>query len=107
MEEAIRFYEHFGLGLPDPRPELPDHLTVSMEFLHYLAFRETELRAQGTDPSDYVRAQRDFLDRHVLGWFPLVAHKITGQQPSPFFQGLFELALAFFQADTEYLARIA
>jgi len=107
MEEAIRFYEHFGLGLPDPRPELPDHLTVALEFLHYLAFRETETRKTEIDPSDYVRAQRDFLDRHVLGWFPLVAHKLTGEQPPPFYASLVEFALAFFHADREYLGRIA
>ncbi len=107
MEEAIRFYEHFGLGIPDPRPELPDHITVSLEFLHYLAFRETEARKAGQDPSDYVRAERDFLDRQVLGWFPLVAHKLTGQQPHPFFQALADFSLSFFQADREYLARTA
>jgi DMSO reductase family type II enzyme chaperone len=104
MEEAIRFYEHFGLALPDPRPELPDHLTVSLEFLHYLAFRETERHSAGTDPSDYARAQRDFLDRQVLGWFPLMAYKLTSQQPPPFYAALVEFALAFFQADRRYLA---
>ena len=103
MEEAIRFYEHFGVSLPDPRPELPDHVTVSLEFLHYLAFRETEARKAGVDPSDYVRGQRDFLERHVLAWFPLLAHKLPAQQPHPFFQALVDFALAFFQADREYL----
>ena len=105
MEEAVRFYEHFGLGLPDPRPELPDHLTVCLEFLHFLAFRETELRRAAADPSDFVRAQRDFLERQVLGWFPLLAHKMTGEQPPPFYAALVEFALAFFQADRGYLAR--
>jgi TorA maturation chaperone TorD len=39
----------------------------------------------------------------VLAWFPLLAHKLGAQQPHPFFQALVDFALAFFQADREYL----
>ena len=47
MEEAVRFYGHFGLTLSEEQKELPDHLTTELNFLHFLALGEHELQAQG------------------------------------------------------------
>ena len=107
MEECLRFYEHFGLGLPDPKPDLPDHLCVTLEFLHYLTFRQVEAEKAGEGSGDYVRAQRDFLDRQVLSWFPRMAEKLGGTEPHPFYASLVVFALAFFEHEKAYLKRIA
>jgi len=107
MEECLRFYEHFGLGLPDPRPDLPDHLCIALEFLHYLSFRQVEAQKDGETGDDYIRAQRDFLDRQVLSWFPRMASKLTGHSPQPFYDALVACALAFFEAEKAYLKELA
>ncbi|MDP3939244.1 MAG: molecular chaperone TorD family protein [Deltaproteobacteria bacterium] len=107
MEECLRFYDHFGLGLPEPRPELPDHLTVALEFLHYLTFRQAEALRASAPCGDYVRAQRDFLDRAVLSWFPRMTSKLSGESPPPYYVTLASLALAFFEAEKAYLADLA
>lgn len=107
MEECLRFYQHFGLGLPEPRPELPDHLTVAMEFMHYLAFRQIESARAGRPTGDYVRAQRDFLERQVLSWFPRMAAKLASQSPPAFYSALTRFALDFFQAEKAHLAALA
>ena len=49
MEEAVRFYDHFGLKLSPERREMPDQLATQLEFLHYLAFRQAEALQQGAD----------------------------------------------------------
>ena len=49
MEELVRFYNFFGLSLAQGR--MPDHLTVELEFMHFLAFREAEAVRQGGDRS--------------------------------------------------------
>lgn len=107
MEECLRFYDHFGLGLPDPRPELPDHLTVALEFLHYLTFRQAEALNSGLSSGDYVRAQRDFLERQVLSWFPRMRAKLEAESPPAFYEGLARFALEFFEAEKAYLADLA
>jgi putative dimethyl sulfoxide reductase chaperone len=99
MEECLRFYDHFGLGLPDPRPELPDHLTVALEFMHYLTFRQAEAIRANAPFADYVRAQRDFLDRQILSWFPRMAAKLESLSPPPFYESLCRFSLAFFQSE--------
>ena len=65
FEELVRWHAFFGLQRKDTA-ELPVHVSVELEFMHYLAHRE---QAQGDDPaaSDSLRrAQHEFLDRHLI-----------------------------------------
>jgi len=102
MEEAVRFYNHFGLSLSETIHELPDHLTTELEFLHFLAFREAECLARGTDPGPFQRAQRDFVARHPGRWVPQLRRRLERNQPMPFFLELvrrLETLLAYHAAD--------
>lgn len=65
FEELVRFYGHFGLQRSDAA-ELPDHLTVELEFMQFLCELEGEAEHRGDDIESVRAAQRDFLDRHVL-----------------------------------------
>ncbi|MCK9285262.1 MAG: molecular chaperone TorD family protein [Rhodocyclaceae bacterium] len=65
FEELVRFYEHFGLRRQE-NAELPDHLAVELEFMHFLCELEQAAAARGEAVSAVNAAQRDFLDRHVL-----------------------------------------
>lgn len=65
FEELIRFYGHFGL-VREERAELPDHVTVELEFMHFLCWLEHRASERGEDASGVRRAERDFLARHVL-----------------------------------------
>jgi DMSO reductase family type II enzyme chaperone len=88
MEEAVRFYNHFGLTLSETLRELPDHLRTQLEFLHYLAFREAEALQRGADAGPYRRAQRDFLERHPGRWVPKLRGRLESQKPMRFFSEL-------------------
>ena len=85
MEEAVRFYNHFGLTLSGEPRELPDHLSTQLEFVHYLAYRETETLHAGEDAGAYRRAQRDFLDRHLRAWLPKLCEKLREKEAAPYF----------------------
>jgi DMSO reductase family type II enzyme chaperone len=88
MEEAVRFYNHFGLSLAEKPRELPDHLTTELEFLHYLAFREAEALQAEQDAGAYRRAQRDFIERHPGQWIPKLRAKLEQEGALRFFQAL-------------------
>jgi DMSO reductase family type II enzyme chaperone len=88
MEEAVRFYNHFGLTLSEEQRELPDHLATQLEFLHYLSFREAEALEGGTDAGAYQRAQRDFVERHPGSWIPELIRRLAEQDAHPFFRAL-------------------
>ena len=104
MEDATRFYNFFHLRLSPQMHELPDHITTELEFLHYLTFRETELRQQRQDPGSLLRAERDFLALHLCKWVPRMQARLAKQECLSFFPALVRFALAFFDADQQYTA---
>lgn len=107
MEDATRFYNFFSLRVSPELRELPDHITTELEFLHYLTFREVEARQQGLDPTPLLRAQRDFLARHLCKWVPRLQARLAKQTTLPFFAALVRFAAAFFEYDHGYAARAA
>ncbi len=103
MEELVRFYSFFGLS---PSPGLmPDHVTVELEFMHFLTFQEAEAKKAGGDEASYVRAQGDFLQRQMANWWPLLTAAVQRQRPLPFYRSLVPLTGRFLEAERSYLER--
>lgn len=107
MEDALRFYRFFGMKMAEDAHELPDHVTVELEFMQMMTYTEGTARARGADELPLVRAQRDFLTRHLAKWWPLLRRKIPSQQPSPFYDALTALTDRFIAADLAYLTATA
>ena len=103
MEELVRFYNFFGLRLSPGL--MPDHVTVELEFMHYLAFKEAEARDSGGDVDSYLRAQRDFLQRQLANWWPILAATVKRQRPMPFYRALAVLLARFLDAERTYVGR--
>lgn len=104
MEEAVRFYNHFGLRLADEPRELPDHLGTQLEFLHFLAFREAEALKGGEDAAPFARAQRDFIERHPGRWLPRLRERVEAQEALPFFPALLACLDALLEAERRRLS---
>ena len=107
MEDATRFYNFFHLRLSPQMRELPDHVTTELEFLHYLTFREAEACQHGLDVPSLLRAERDFLARHLCRWMPLLQARLAKQSTLPFFPALIRFAATFLAADHAYAAATA
>lgn len=107
MEEAVRFYNHFGLTLAEDPRELPDHLETELEFLHYLAFREAEAAEARADAGPYQRAQRDFVERHPGRWVPKLVQRLEGAKARPYYATLFALLARFLAHEAATLRAIA
>jgi DMSO reductase family type II enzyme chaperone len=101
MEELVRFYSFFDLRLTPGR--MPDHITVELEFMQFLAFREAEAIEQGNDRESCLRAQRDFLKRQLGRFLARLSDKVRAHKPLPFFEGLIELGHRFAQEDHGYI----
>jgi DMSO reductase family type II enzyme chaperone len=106
MEEAVRFYNYFGLTLSEKPRELPDHITTQLEFLHFLTFREAEAIAQSEDPDPYRRAQRDFAMRHPGRWVPKLRERLERENPMPFFAELVRRLERFLDRDCARLVSL-
>jgi DMSO reductase family type II enzyme chaperone len=106
MEEAVRFYNHFGLTLCESPREMPDHLATQLEFLHFLAFREGEAIEKGSDSGPYRRAQRDFISRHPGRWVPRLSSRLGKHEALPFFRELVARLEAFLTHDQSHLVAL-
>ena len=74
-QELIRWYDHFGLKRRDGG-ELPDHLSVMLEFLQFLTAQEHANAGDAAAVSNLHAAQRDFIERQVLPLVEAVAGKL-------------------------------
>jgi DMSO reductase family type II enzyme chaperone len=71
--EVSEFYRLFGLRTTR---EFSDHLCVELEFLHFLT--SNELWSSRYLLQGYLLAQKDFLQRHLIRWFPEFCNKLGG-----------------------------
>lgn len=107
IEETLRFYHHFGLGLSGEKGkwDRPDHLATELEFLHGLTFREAEALRAGRSVEAYRKAQRDFLRFHVAGFASAVAGPVASRGV-PFYSDVAGLGSRFCREDHEYVKRV-
>ncbi len=73
-EDLVRFYDFFGYALAERFAWAPDHLSVELEFMHFLCYGEA---ATEEDPEPYQLAQVDFAERHLVRWVPAFADKVA------------------------------
>jgi DMSO reductase family type II enzyme chaperone len=103
MEEGVRFYNHFGLSMSEDPHELPDHLATQLEFVHFLTYQEAELREKGEDPSDFLRAERDFVSRHPGRWVPQMLESLEKAEPMVYFLEVARILNLFLKNEVEQL----
>jgi len=96
-ESIVRFYDYFGYGLSEQFQWAPDHLSVELEFMHFLSYKESEA-AEG-EPLSYQLAQHDFCDRHLVHWVPELAERAAAQQPNALYSRVLAALSEFLQAD--------
>jgi len=104
LETLVRFYNFFGVQAEEGL--MPDHITVQLEFMQFLAERESEARTTA-DRRSLLRAQTDFLENHLYSWWPHLEGKLKPQRPLPFYKSLAETISRFLQADLIHITNRA
>ena len=102
-EEVARFYEHFGYRLGDDYAWRPDHLSVLLEFMHFLSWQES----QSTDAAlvqGLRAAQRDFCQRHLAWWVGGLADQVaTRSEAHPLLQASLRATKDFIAVELQSL----
>jgi TorA maturation chaperone TorD len=81
-------YLEAGLAISPDLNELPDHISVELEFMAYLCMKEAEAR-QANDEDEAIRLralQRSFVGQHLARWFPNFAQRIEESEPRSIYQ---------------------
>jgi DMSO reductase family type II enzyme chaperone len=101
LEEIVRYYEHFGYALGEQFAWQPDHLSVELEFMHYLCFREF----QSDDPAaaqPLQLGQADFATRHLVNWVPGLATRVATLAADSAYAGVVAAIAEFAAADAAW-----
>jgi|TARA_B110000914_G_scaffold211447_2_gene211523 DMSO reductase family type II enzyme chaperone len=108
-EELVRFYDFFGYTLSEKFAWAPDHLSLELEFMQFLAISEAEgldQLANGetpeTDVASFQFGQFDFLQRHLINWVPIVLHAVEEQNSDSFYYRVVTVLRDFLAADFEW-----
>jgi DMSO reductase family type II enzyme chaperone len=106
-----RAYAASGVALsPSAAGELPDHAGFELEFLSHLCAQEAQAW-EARAPSEAVgrlRSQAQFLDRHLLRWFPILVRRVNDSVDSAGIYGLIvEAAHAFVVHDRDLIGVLA
>ena len=97
-------YKNFGLDLADNPRELQDHLSVELEFMYFLCFKEVRALEQNErNLAGYRRAQREFLQHHLNIWFPRFADLVEEKCQNEFYRNLAAWCLNFIDFDSKRL----
>ncbi|NVO12423.1 MAG: molecular chaperone TorD family protein [Rhodoplanes sp.] len=96
--ELDAFYRHFGLAPSAVQRDFADNLTAELEFMQFLAAKEAQALDQSLDAGPYLRAQRDFLDRHLAPMLAAMAGS-ADKVGSPLYRGLVRCAGRYVEAD--------
>lgn len=100
FEELLRFYNFFGLHRAEAA-ELPDHIGVELEFMHYLSFLEYSAITRGEETGGLKSAQKDFLKRHLLTAISGICASFTASDSA--YRALVEQARQFIENDLDRL----
>ncbi len=73
-EDLVRFYNYFNYKLEEKFAWAPDHLSVELEFMYFLCYREA---SADKDAVSYQLAQVDFSERHLVRWVPELAKSVA------------------------------
>ena len=99
------FYKAFGLDISDIEKERCDHISVEMEFMHYLLYKQAyALENHGDEKSQIcVDAQKKFLKEHIGKWAPLFAVLFGRKAGEGFYFALSALTKEFLRLEVKLM----
>ncbi|MFM8552174.1 MAG: molecular chaperone [Nitrospiraceae bacterium] len=105
MGDIAGYYRAFGVELSKDIHERMDHLSVELEFMHFLAYKESYARCHdGADKTQIVvDAQKKFVKEHVGRWVPLFCRMLVKKADSGFFRHMADFGSDWMDFEAAYL----
>lgn len=105
--EVYEIYLSAGLYLSKSYLELPDHLSVELDFIYLLG--EAEMRAEKREVGEETEEETEFiyelrsffLKEHLLQWAPLLLKRLKESSYHSIFLPLLEILLEVMEADSK------
>lgn len=105
--EVRRFYRKAGLIPDEAIPEPADYLTVELDFMRQLCFREEALWRNGGDVRRVIALEGEFLSKHLGVWVDSFCKAVIEHGSTGFFRGIALLLDAFSRVEKKWLQYLA
>ena len=105
MGDIAGFYKAFGVELSRDVHERMDHLSVELEFMHFVAYKESYARCHdGAEKTQIVvDAQKKFVKEHIGRWVPMFAKMLARKADYGFYRHMAELTSEWIDFDVAFL----
>lgn len=104
MQIAIEeFYREYGIEPAHFGEQPPDHITTELEFMYYLTFCEGEKQKTEQAGKNYLAAQSDFMQEHLILWVPKFCEIMEKNAQLEFYRLLSTITRNFVSRDASYL----
>jgi TorA maturation chaperone TorD len=104
-DEVLVLYRAAGLMKRDSWKEGEDHLALELEFEQILIERSLTAWERNDEEAcqHHLFQQRNFLEDHLLSWYPMMAKDLEKFPRTDFYRGLGKLTSGYLQNDLELL----
>ncbi|RMF87316.1 MAG: hypothetical protein D6736_13090 [Nitrospinota bacterium] len=102
--EVLQMYREEGLYPDAGYKDLPDHISMELEYMACLCQREAEARERGEEEGVRLYGEKEhrFLKAHLASWIPQFCARVLEAASLPFYPHWARIAHAFIAWDTEY-----
>lgn len=99
------FYKAFGLDISDLEKERCDHISVELEFMHFLLYKQAyALENHGDEKAQIcVDAQKKFLKEHLGKWVPLFSVLFGRKAGEGFYCAVSALTKEFLRLEMKFM----
>lgn len=103
LADIAGFYRAFGLEASDQVKERLDHISIELEFMAFLTYKQAHALTSGwEDKAEVCReAQAKFLNDHLGQWVPLFTTRLSENAGDGFYWELSRLTKAFLDFDVK------
>ena len=106
MGDIAGYYKAFSVELSKDIHERLDHLSVELEFMHFVAYKESYARCH--DGAEKVQividAQKKFVKEHVGRWVPLFGKLLARKSDYGLYRHIADLTGDWVELDVAYLS---
>ena len=106
LADVAGFYRAFGLDLAADSHERADHISVELEFMHFLCLKEAYALDHGHTEQQLAlcrEAQHKFLQHHLCRWAFGFARRLRGKAGRTVYRELGQLLASFLAAELQAL----
>lgn len=105
MGDIAGFYSAFGLQLSPDIHERLDHLSVELEFMHYLSYKESyAILHDGAEKlKTVIEAEKKFVKEHIGRWVPLFSGMLKRKADYGFYKILADFTTDWMAFDIAFL----